>query len=441
MTPAAPRASRGFRRVLLIIVLGALAFRVGYVLLVTQFDTGFYDAAFYELEAKSVADGRGFVDPFPGPHVGAEAADHPPLTVLALVPAAELPGDSQLWMRFTMALLGTAVVALIALLGRRVGGERVGLIAAGIAALYPNLWMNDGLIMSETLAALTAAGALLLAYRMLSRPTWGAAAALGATCGLAALTRAELVLLVPFLALPVAWCSCRDHRTARLRAVGVSVAAAALIMAPWIGFNLARFEQPTFLSTGDGVALLGSNCGATYYGSAVGFWLGACLPSKAVHGDQSVEALHDRNLATDYILGHKARLPVVVLARFGRLLGVYTPGQIARYNAGEGRPQWASYLGIASFLALLPFAAAGGIWLRRRRLRIWLLLTPVWVVLISAAVFYGTQRFRVPAEPTLVVLAAVGIGTLLGRRWPKMGPEALPEAKRPTVATTATAER
>ena len=72
-----------FRRVLLIIVLGALALRVGYVLLVTQYDTGFYDAVFYELEAKTVADGRGFVGPLPGAYGGGEAADHPPLTVAA----------------------------------------------------------------------------------------------------------------------------------------------------------------------------------------------------------------------------------------------------------------------------------------------------------------------------------------------------------------------
>jgi predicted membrane metal-binding protein len=92
-------------------------------------------------------------------------------------------------------------------------------------------------------------------------------------------------------------------------------------------------------------------------------------------------------------------------------------------------------------LALLPLAAVGGIWLRRRRVRIWLLFTPVWVVVISAAVFYGTPRFRVPAEPTVVVLAAVGIGALLGRRWPQLGPGPPPEAERPIVATAAPVER
>jgi 4-amino-4-deoxy-L-arabinose transferase-like glycosyltransferase len=423
--------SRRFRRVLLLIVLGALAFRVGYVLVVTQHHTGFYDAIFYEFEAKSVAHGDGFVVPLPGPYV--EAADHPPLTVAALIPAAELPGDSRLWMRFTMAALGSAVVALIGLLGRRVSGERIGLFAAGIAALYPNLWMNDGLIMSETLAALITVAVLLLAYRMLRRPTWRVAAALGAVCGLAALTRAELILLVPLLALPVAWRSARGHPLVRLRPVAVSIGAAALVMAPWIGFNLARFQEPTFISTGDGIALLGANCGATFHGSGIGLWSPACLPASAPRGDQSVQDRRDRKLATDYIRQHVDRLPVTVLARFGRLLGVYTPARIALYNSGEGRPEWASYLGIATFWVLVPFAIAGGIWLRRRRVRIWLLFTPAWIVLIAAAAFYGQPRFRVPFEPTVVVLAAVGIAAAVSRRWPELGPEPPPAASDASV--------
>jgi len=237
--------------------------------------------------------------------------------------------------------------------------------------------------------------------------------------------------LVPFLALPVTWLSSRGHPSVRLRPVAVSIGAAALVLAPWIGFNLARFQEPTFISTGDGIALLGANCGATYHGSGIGLWSPACLPATAPRGDQSVQSLRDRNLATDYIRQHLSRLPVAVLARFGRLLGVYTPGRIARYNSGEGRPQWASYLGIATFWALVPFAIAGGVWLRRRRVRICLLFTPAWLVLISAAAFYGKPRFRVPAEPTVVILAAVGIAAVASRRWPELGPQPPP----PTAAS------
>ena len=71
-----------------------------------------------------------------------------------------------------MAVFGAGVVLLIGLIGRTVAGDRAGLIAAAIAALYPNLWINDGLVMSETLATLAVALAILLAYRFGRSPTW-----------------------------------------------------------------------------------------------------------------------------------------------------------------------------------------------------------------------------------------------------------------------------
>ena len=412
-------AGRSFWRVLLLIVLAGIGLRVGYVLTVTQHDHGFYDAAFYEFEARSVADGRGFVYPLPSVQSGRPAADHPPLTVLALVPAAELSGNSRLWMRFTMVALGAAVVLLVGLLGRALAGPRVGLTAAGLAAVYANLWLNDGLLMSETLAALTTVAALLLAYRHLRRPSWRLAAALGVVCGLAALARAELVLLVPLLALPAAWVA---HRrvVGRLEMAAAVLAGAVLVVGPWVGYNLARFQEPTFVSTGDGVALLGANCGVAYHPPLLGLWAVGCLPPHAPPGDESVVNLDYRNQATSYLRHHLGEVPVVALARLGRLLGVYNPGQIARYNAGEGRPRWASYLGITSFLLLLPFAVGGFVWLRRRRVRVWPLLAPVWVVLVSAVAFYGTPRFRVPAEPVAVTLAAVGAWALVARWRPDL---------------------
>ena len=434
----ASSSRRRFWRILLLIVLAGIGLRVGYVLAVTQHDRGFYDAAFYEFEARSVADGRGFVYPLPGLQAGQPAADHPPLTILALVPASKLPGNSRLWMRFTMVAFGAAVVVLIGLLGQALAGDGAGLVAAAIGAVYANLWMNDGLLMSETLAALTTVGALVLAYQFMRRPTWRTAAGLGVVCGLAVLTRAELVLLVPLLALPVVWVARRD-RTAGLRGAAVMLGGTLLVVGPWVGFNLARFQDPTFVSTGDGFALLGANCAASYQGPLDGLWAVSCLPPTMPRGDQSVVNLDYRNRAIDYARDHAGHLPVEVLARLGRLLGIYNPGQIARYNAGEGRPEWATYLGTASLFVLLPFALGGGLWLRRRRGRVWPLLAPVWVVLLAAAVFYGTPRFRTPAEPVVVVLAAIGSTALLGRWWPSLAPDpsvpGLPATADPEGAT------
>ena len=104
------------------------------------------------------------------------AADHPPLTVMVLAPVswlvehppiASIAGDSidanVREHRYTMVVLGTLLVLLVGLLGRRIGGDGVGLVAAGIAALSPNIWVNDGLVMSETITGLIVVGAMLVA--------------------------------------------------------------------------------------------------------------------------------------------------------------------------------------------------------------------------------------------------------------------------------------
>ena len=84
--------------------------------------------------------------------------------------------------RYAMALFGTVLVLLIGLLGRRVGRAvprrrtptRSGLVAAGIAAISPNIWVNDGLVMAETLTGVAVVGACLLAFALWDRPNLAA---------------------------------------------------------------------------------------------------------------------------------------------------------------------------------------------------------------------------------------------------------------------------
>jgi hypothetical protein len=75
-------------------------------------------------------------------------------------------------------------------------------------------------------------------------------------------------------------------------------------------------------------------------------------------------------------------------------------------------------LGLIAYYPLLVGAIAGWVVMRRRRRRVWPLLVPALVVTIASAATYGQTRFRVPAEPSIVVLAAVTIAALLARDWP-----------------------
>ena len=69
--------------------------------------------------------------------------------------------------------VGTGTVIAIGYLGRRVAGARVGLLAAGVAAVYPVLIGADAALLTESLFGLCVAVTLWIAYRMWDQPTYG----------------------------------------------------------------------------------------------------------------------------------------------------------------------------------------------------------------------------------------------------------------------------
>jgi hypothetical protein len=398
--------ARRFAVALGLIVFAALALRVVYTVAVTAHPEDHpYDELYYVAQSDLVASGDGFAKPF----VGVPAADHPPLTTFAIVPATAIFGvdDDTLAQRLTMCLVGAAAVGMIGLLGRRVGGAVVGLVAAGIAAVYPNLFMNDGIVMAEALTALLVATVLWLVYRLRDDWSVGIAAALGAACGLAALTRAELVLLVPFVAVPAVLGADRAVWRARLAPLGVAVGVAVLVMAPWVVRNLSTFDEPATLSTGDGAVLLGANCDRTYSGEFLGVWSLECSTRVPETKDLSVLAKRQRDEAFEYVGDHLGRVPVVVAARIGRTWDVFRPFQTADFGEAEGRPREAAIVGLIMYWVLVPFAIYGLVLLRRRRVPVWPLVVPFAIVTVVVTLGYGLTRFRVPAEPSIVVLASV----------------------------------
>jgi 4-amino-4-deoxy-L-arabinose transferase-like glycosyltransferase len=417
-----------FARVLVCIAAAAFLGRAVYVLTVTRDQTRTYDELFYESEAVSFANGDGFEPSHFGVHL-LGSGEHPPLTAVVLAPVAFVTNDNELAMLMTMALAGAGVVVLIGLLGREVAGARAGLIAAGIAAVYPNLWVNDGLLLPETLAALATAAALLFTYRLMRRPNWRYAACLGGTCALAMLSRGELALLVPLLVFPAILMVKDLTWSRRLAIASIVVIAAAVIVVPWQGFLLYRFERPAFISYGDGGVTAGANCDATYSGFLTGFWLGWCKPEQTSR-EPSVAAEQRRNLGRDYMRDHLDRLPVVAAARVGRLWGVFGPFQMAKFSVGEGRPGWASLAGWWVFWPLLALGAAGIVVLGRRGVWVFPLLAPLLIVTLVAAAFYGLIRFRVPAEPAIVVLAAAALDAAVVRLRSRGQPSAVDASGR-----------
>jgi hypothetical protein len=220
-----------------------------------------------------------------------------------------------------------------------------------------------------------------------------------------------MLLLLPLVAVPLAW-----HRPERVKRVVTAIGATVLVLAPWVIFNLARYDAPTFLSTNDGIALAGSNCDPVYHGPATGLTTYDpafhCLDDPPPPGDESEVAKVYRKRALDYMRAHKGRAVVVAFARVGRTWSVFRPGDMITFNRGEGREAWVTRLGLVAYYPTLVGAIAGAVLLFRQRERftLWVLCAPAIAVTIGSALTYGQTRFRAAAEPSLAVLAAVALG-------------------------------
>lgn len=68
------------------------------------------------------------------------------------------------------------------------------------------------------------------------------------------------------------------------------------------------------------------------------------------------------------------------------------------------------------YWVLLPLALIGVVLLLPRRARVWPLLSTAVVVALTTALTYGQQRFRIAAESSLIILAAVSVAAVVGTR-------------------------
>ena len=457
MSQFVARLRTPFATRLAIIVLAGLAIRLGFVLVARRDAAVWGDAFWYHNSANLLADGKGFIDPFRWEFARIEqpSAAHPPLYTLYLSFWSVFGLTGPLAHRLVTCLVGAGTVALSGLLGRRLVDERVGLVAAALAAVYPHLWLNDALLLSETVTAFAVVLLMLTVERFRASPSGWRAAAVGGATALATLGRAELALLFPLLAIPlvVLLRATPRQRVERLVACG---AAALLLLGPWMIWNAARFHEPELVSSGFGPAVNAGACDPSFSGPSLGYW-GNCgitqlaLPTPdtetiarwqadpkgtqdEVHAffnkhysrdidtrgrlrDESDFDHDSREAAIDYFRAHQRELPKVVAARVGRIWNVYRPLQGIRLNATiDDRGMFGARIGFVSYWIYLAGAVVGLVVLHRRRHPIWPYVMLAVEVTLIVALTYGIQRFRIPVDAVAPTLAAVAAVALYDRR-------------------------
>ncbi len=324
--------------------------------------------------------------------------------------------------RLALAVVTSAAVLLMGLLGRRVAGPLVGIVAAALAAFNP-VWIQPvGALVSESIYLVAIPLLLLQALRCLERPTIGRYVVLGVVVASAVLIRSDAIDFVVFLGVPLLILIAVPWRHRGL--LGVALLAGLLVvLGPWMIRNEVQLGGAV-LSDQQGVTLAGSYCNSTFnstdpsYGS---FDVYCSLTGTAVvvvyskppnGARQWTEIAVDRELthgSEQFAIHHLSALPRVVVAREAATWGLGNHSYQLALALGEGRNETYEQAGWIVYWVMVPFVVIGGVVLARRSWRPFVILVaPLGVVAVNAAIFYGSTRIRTAAEPSLAVLAATG---------------------------------
>jgi 4-amino-4-deoxy-L-arabinose transferase-like glycosyltransferase len=373
------------------IVGAGVALRAVYLFTVARHVSGVGDWWFYHWQANDLASGKFFIEPFRlrFTHQEFPSAGHPPLYPAWLSIESWLGGTSVLWHRALGLLTGATSIALMGVLGRRVGGEKLGLVAASVCAVYPLMVVVDGALMSETLYTPLVILVLLAAFAR-------RAFLLGAAIGLAALCRSEALLLLPVLAWPLLWRS-------GFSKLALATLGCVLVIAPWTIRNAIALDHLVPISTNDSTVISGANCPQTYSGVDIGFWRFDCLQPRRADNEAAQSDIWRAN-GLRYAREHASRLFVVIPVRVLRTFSLYQPRRQVLF--AEGRWIHGEQMAVAAFFLLAGLSVLGA---RALRGSLFVLLAPLIVVLITVIAGYGHPRLRHVFEPSLMLMGAAGI--------------------------------
>jgi len=388
------------------------------------------DAADYDRHGVSIASGDGY-PPTLIAGAGGPTAFRPPAFGYGLAAVYAVAGTESEHRRWTAARvveagLGAVTVGLIGILAMSLWGALPAVAAAAIAAVYPPFLLMGSSLTSETLFLPLLVASVLAMVRYRHSRRLRMALASGALAGLAALTRSNgIALLAPLVVGALAaWPSLSRRGVA---AAIATVAAAIVVISPWTVRNAVVLDAFVPVTTQAGYGLAGQYSDASRDDQArPALWRppGAYPPYRAIIEDPALDEVQvERRLRSesrDFIRAHPEYVAQAGFWNGLRLLGLRdldVERQAARdYGMSAGLSKAATY----SFYLVALLALIGLSYPAARRTPVLFWLTPV-VMVLTTVFIAANARYRIPADPFVVCLAALGLVRLFNRPAPAPG--------------------
>ena len=408
------------RRVLWVVVGVGFALRLGWALYARgEPPTDWYlagDQFSYYHYGSEIARGRGYISYVTGQATAYYPIGYPALLggLYFLILHTPVPNNLLLATALLHVVLSSASVALVFVVGRAVASTRVGLLAAGLMAVFPNLVYQVATVQLETtfIFLVLATLAVIVTHDWsVGPPSTARLVAFGATLGIAVLVRPFAAVLLVGLAAALVAIGAGWRRT--VLAVLVPVGVVVLLSVPWTIRNAAHMHAFIPSSTNMGDTLCIDRNMDAYGGFRFADHDGCVdpgLPEVPRNTGNTKKAIH-------FVLDHPGRelLQIVRRARFMfrddhdgiyavQTLGggAFLPERVV--DVAEPLADWYFYVVMALGVAGLPAFA-------RRDHRPGRLLVASGLVglLMIPLLLWGNPRFHLPLAPFIVLSAAFAL--------------------------------
>jgi tetratricopeptide (TPR) repeat protein len=414
---------------LLWIGLGALLLRLIYLAELRHsplFAVVIGDALQYDVWAQDIASGH---------WLGSEIFYQTPLYPYLLAIVFKIAGHHLLVVRVIQSVMGAASCVMLGAAGRQWFGERVGLIAAALLAVYPPAIFFDGLIQKASLDLFLVTLLIVVIGEFEHRRQWPWLVAAGVALGAFTLNRENARVLYPILAVWLVMGFRAAPLTQRMAWVAIFTASIAGVLVP-VGARNYHVGHEFLVST--------SQLGPNFY---IGNHADASGTYESIVPDRG-NAIYERADATrlaqeatgrtlspsevssywlDRSLDYIRHQPIAWLTLMGKkVLLTFSAGEVTdtesiRAYADESlllrSLQW------LTFGIILPLAVLG-VWLTRAEWRRISVLYAIGLGLgLAVALFFVLARYRYPIVSIVVLFAASALAALPAiaadrrRRW------------------------
>ncbi len=353
--------------------------------------------------------------------------DRAPLWPFVIAIIDRLLGPQDMLVRLFLCLVGSGTCAFLYLFARDLFGERIGIFAGIVGAIYPFLYVYDGLLYSESLYIFLLLVFCYTLYHVQRTPRLGLMVTSGVILGLLSLTRPNGIAL---LGLFIGWVAVMygmkvfSRRTA-LQAVLIVSLLSLIFIAPWTIRNYKVTHTLVPVAVGDGKVMLGAYNYETadpvyqhsYYAgvwiipSESTPWVVAQFPKDCARACEVARDNAYKTAALAWVQTHLSSMPFLFGQHFVNIWQVVPQEADLAINRFPDQDSsrfvvimMETITPIVFMLALLGIIVTSERW--RDLLFIYLMML---LTLAQSVVYYGIPRFRAPIEPILILLASGAI--------------------------------